>query len=176
MISLYSLIVKQSSFKSPSVIIPPIWQTILLSDGSLTRHLEILLGTPVELQIQTIANIQLRDYSERFICSKICYPQISRLVWLRAHNKGNIVYANSIWNTKILSEFITNERLPIGRLFIDLELDICKQIYQIEYVHSYELERKFQYVGPFWSRQYFLMHHGEILASIQEFFSPILGW
>ena len=174
MISLYSFQLAQS-FKRVSLKgLAPIWQTILLSDGSLTRHLEILSGGLIQLKIELVMIIQSYNSFDKLLCSKILYPQLSRKIWLTTKEGSRIVYANSIWDADELSKLINNEKLPLGISFIESELDIFKQIYKIDYIYSIDLENSFKQIGPFWSRYYFLLHHGKIIASILEIFSPCL--
>nr|YP_010336842.1 hypothetical protein MW559_pgp044 [Stylonema alsidii]UNJ15248.1 hypothetical protein [Stylonema alsidii] len=174
MIPFYSLhVVKQySPFLGCQIDLP--FRILLLSDGSLTRHLQIFLGSSIQIQILRTGIAQLTDYHGNFIYSQIHYPQISRQTCLVTEKNVKVVYANSIWNKDILQKYCTNPNIPIGNWLIESELDIFRYLYKIEYIYSSHLEEYFDCEGPFWSRYYFLIHNGNILASIQEVFSSRL--
>lgn len=158
-------------YNIPYSVIPKEWQLILFSDGSLTRHLEILLKNSIKLQIYKITTAKLVNYHEQFVCSNISYPQKNRQTWLITQNNKKILYATSIWNHSSLStSFSIN--IPIGKFLIETELDIFREIYKIDLLYSHDLEKEFNSKGPFWSRNYFLKHNQQILANIQEVFSP----
>nr|YP_010336448.1 hypothetical protein MW428_pgp044 [Goniotrichopsis reniformis]UNJ14854.1 hypothetical protein [Goniotrichopsis reniformis] len=171
MIPLYSFQI--SELYAPSLLdqIPLLFRILIFSDGSLTRHLQIILGDYINIELENTALAQLNDYHGNLLYTKIDYPQISRQIWLVTEKNGKVVYANSIWNENILRKYFKDPNIPIGNWLIESELDIFRKIYKVEYVHYYDLEKHFGYKGPFWSRYYFLIHKGDILASINEIFS-----
>nr|YP_009296842.1 hypothetical protein Bangp_103 [Bangiopsis subsimplex]AOM66185.1 hypothetical protein Bangp_103 [Bangiopsis subsimplex]ARO90455.1 conserved hypothetical plastid protein [Bangiopsis subsimplex] len=153
-------------------ILPIEWQIILFSDGSLTRHLEILLGEFIYVKIQAKNLWRLNPLLEKFIYSQIPYPRIKREIWLTTEKNVKVIYAISLWNNKALYKHFKNRNIPLGKILIESELDIHKQTYKIELIISSNLEKQFKRQGPFWSRSYFLIHSKNILAFVQEIFSP----
>lgn len=63
---------------------------------------------------------------------------------------------------------------PIGQFLIESQADIYKDIHEIYFGYSKNLENQFNSKGPIWGRKYTLYYHQEYLATIQEFFSPYL--
>nr|YP_010336644.1 hypothetical protein MW557_pgp044 [Rhodospora sordida]UNJ15050.1 hypothetical protein [Rhodospora sordida] len=174
MISFYSSQIPKlpDIFTFSQIFLP--FRILLLSDGSLTRHLHIFLGYSMKVQILETAIIPLKDYHYDSIYSKIPYPQISRQIWLIMNKNTKILYANSIWNEMVFLKYFKNPEIPLGNWLIQSELDIFRLIYKVEYIYCYTLEKQFGCRGPFWTRYYFLIHNGNILASIQEVFSSTL--
>lgn len=174
MVSIYSFRMQklQAAYNFNKITIP--FRLLLFSDGSLTRHLQILSGYSIRIMIIKTSIAQLKDRHGNYIYFTVPYPQISRQIWLVNEKNVKVVYANSIWNQEAFNKYLTVPKIPIGKWIIDSEIDVFRYIYKIEYIYSINLENHFKCKGPFWTRYYFLIHDGEILASIQEVFSSNL--
>nr|YP_010335859.1 hypothetical protein MW631_pgp043 [Chroothece richteriana]UNJ14265.1 hypothetical protein [Chroothece richteriana] len=165
------------SFSSQAYIhdMPSCFKLLILSDGSLTRHLQLILNSTIQVEIDMFDKHSLLNYHYCGIHSVIPGPRISRRIWLITEQKEKVVYAHSIWPRNMFLRDFSNPDQSIGNWLIESEIDVFKYIYKIEYVYSYHLEQNFNSPGPFWSRYYFLVRNGCILTSVQEVFSPLLS-
>nr|YP_010338587.1 hypothetical protein MW432_pgp044 [Rhodaphanes brevistipitata]UNJ18537.1 hypothetical protein [Rhodaphanes brevistipitata] len=171
MVSLFSSKILDSIYQIPNEAVSEKLQVLLFSDGSLTRHSEIILGTEIEIELHNNTKSMYKQ-DEKILRGQIPNPRINRQIWLKTVQGVKIAYATSIWKKEIFYEVFLKKNIALGNYLIELEYDIYKEIYNIEYIYCYHLEKEFQREGPFWSRHYFLRHNGEILASIREVLSP----
>ncbi|KAH7621714.1 hypothetical protein Ndes2526B_g02528 [Nannochloris sp. 'desiccata'] len=180
----------------PSTLSPP-WKVILLSDGSVTRHLQLMTGLPVSVECLEMRRLGNHEtlLSE---CSGNGYnsdgngiyfnnnlppaisllegPLLQRQVLLHLPEPLNraFVYAASWWNADTVEEYLKDKDQPIWVSLSRERTEMYREIIDLEYGHSVELEEKFGAKGPFWGRSYLFWHKGRPLTLIYEVFSSEL--
>ena len=158
----------------PTARLSPTWQLLLLSDGSTTRHLQILTGEAVEVDLMDMSAVGSdRDQAPEFI-NQIPGPRLRRQVWLRTVSGQRLAYATSWWEASHVDEYLKNRDLPIWASLADLRTELYREIRQVVYGHSPALEAAFESPGPFWGRYYIFWHNNQPLTLIYEAFSPLL--
>nr|QVQ56696.1 hypothetical protein [Erythrocystis saccata] len=97
-----------------------------------------------------------------------------RYVWLSNSLYTNMTFARSIWcviNYRNFNINIKNSN-PIGLSFTQNKIDINRNIYEIYYCYSKELQEKFGLNKNIWGRKYIICNLNNYSTVIQEFFSP----
>lgn len=144
--------------------IPTKWQLILFNEGSLTEILNYLNGQQVILKMYQKKNYTYKN--NRYI----------RSIWIENSLYTKMIFARSLWQFKYINynkqENKLNCNIPVGKSIINNEIDVYKQIHQIYYGYSIELENKFNYNRGIWGRKYTLHYNNILFITIQEFFSP----
>nr|UNJ16360.1 hypothetical protein [Boldiaceae sp.] len=147
----------------------PLILILLLSDGSLTRNLQIITNSNILI---SAPSFPLYDNFGMFYFMKdLSLFNIRREICLIDDNKDNLVYAISWWKIPY-NNIISSLTIPIGNYFIYNEIDTYKDIYLIEIFKSDFFEKIFSYKGPFFCRYYFLWKDKTIEACFFEVFSP----
>ncbi|EIE21054.1 DUF564-domain-containing protein, partial [Coccomyxa subellipsoidea C-169] len=149
----------------------PTWRVALLSDGSVTRHLQIMTGETVDTDCLDQANIgwDLGGLPENVAVIK--GPRTQREVCV----KGTaLVCATSWWNTAEISAYLGQTQKPIWVNLSQNRTELYREITNVYCGHSKDLERRFGHKGPFWGREYIFWHKGQPLTLIHEIFSPAL--
>lgn len=151
---------------------------MLLSDGSVTRHLQLL----TDLQVQ-VDCLEMRCVGGSLDglpdgVKKIPGPRTQRQVLLRLPEEGNsnraMVYASSWWDAAHVSEYLKDTSRPIWESLSQGRTELYRDIQQVYCGHSAYLEEQFQARGPFWGRHYVFWHNGKPLTLIYEVFSTAL--
>lgn len=147
-----------------SHLIPIYWQVILFNEGSLTEILNCLNGKQVIFKMYQKNNSASRN--NRYL----------RCIWIESCLYTKMMFAQSLWQFKYVNDNKQENKLkyniPIGKLIIHTETDIYKQIHEIYYGYSIELENKLNYHEAIWGRKYTLYYNNKLFITIQEFFSP----
>lgn len=97
-----------------------------------------------------------------------------RYVWLDNSLYTSITFARSIWyiiNHRTLNINVTNN-YPVGLSFTKNKIDIHRNIYEIYYCYSQELQQIFKFHKGIWGRKYIIYNFKNYSTVIQEFFSP----
>nr|YP_010337360.1 hypothetical protein MW436_pgp114 [Pulvinaster venetus]UNJ16945.1 hypothetical protein [Pulvinaster venetus] len=146
-----------------------LWSIFILSDGSLTRQLNIITKSRIKLSYPKISNLEILDfvnwnYAEKF--------KISREIYLVNQKQDKLVYSISLWSNE--DKDLISINIPIGHYLIQQKVDFYKDIQTIELVHSNYFEQIFARQGPFWLRSYLLYEKYEIKAIFYEILSPII--
>lgn len=158
----------------------PAWKMMLLSDGSVTRHVELLTGGDVKvecLEMKTmLENGDEEEEEEAFFlvpeASAIPGPVIQRQVFLYSESVAEpCVYAVSWWNKSKAEAFLTDVKSPIWVNLSDNKTELFREVKTLYEGHSEELERHMGVEGPFWARHYCFWHGDELLTVIFEAFS-----
>nr|YP_009398849.1 hypothetical protein [Cliftonaea pectinata]ARW68077.1 hypothetical protein [Cliftonaea pectinata] len=142
-------------------LIPIQWQIVLINEGSFTQIKSYFTN-----KISHIKFINKKlNLSKRYI----------RCIWLLDTIYTKTIFARSIW---LIMHHITlkvnREIQPIGISFINKEIDIYKNIHEIYYVYSKNLENNHKLNTIFWGRKYTLNYRKKSYTIIQEFFSSNL--
>lgn len=157
----------------------PMWQMLLLGDGSPTRCLQLLTGEPTEVDVLDMSLID-QDLIDRELDSApksihvVPNPWIRRQVWLRTASGQRLAYATSWWEASHVDEYLQNRSLPIWASLSRLRTELYRDVQGVEFGHSTPLELAFGQRGPFWGRYYLFWHHGRPITLIYEVFSPYL--
>lgn len=162
-------------FGISSTLLAPPWQILILGDGSPTRHLSLLTGEAIEVDVIDMSLIGVEmDHAPELI-EVVPGPRLRRQVWLRTASGQRLAYATSWWEASHVDEYLQNRSLPIWASLARLRTEIYRDIRQVYLGHSPALEQAFGQSGPFWGRHYLFWHDGQPLTLIYEVFSPHLA-
>ncbi|MCP9916292.1 chorismate lyase [Cyanobium sp. ATX 6F1] len=157
------------------------WKLLLLGDGSPTRHLQLLTGAPVEVELIAMApdpatnsDAETASSSERPAeVAELEPPLIRRQVWLNC-GESTLAWAESWWNQAAAERHLQDRQLPIWRSLTADRAELFREVDGLARVNAPWLERRFGQPGPFWSRHYRFFRGGVELTVIREVFSPAL--
>ena len=147
----------------------------LWGDGSPTRHLQLLTGEPVEVDVIDMSLIGQDADGAPDLIQEVPGPRLRRQVWLRTQSGERLAYATSWWEASHVDDYLQNRSLPIWSSLGHLRTELYRDIRQVHYGHSPTLERAFNYPDLFWGRYYLFWHHSRPLTLIYEVFSPHLA-
>ena len=149
------------------------WRLLLLGDGSPTRHLELLTGAPVEVELIAMAPDGALDPRVPGEVAALEPPLLRRQVWLRCNGLA-LAWAESWWNRNEADRSLRDRRLPIWRSLSADRAELFREVDGLAQVSADWLEEGFGEAGPFWSRHYRFFRGGRPLTVIREVFSPAL--
>lgn len=152
----------------------PPWQILLLGDGSPTRHLQLLTGSPTEVDVIDMSPIGNDADNAPALIQAVPGPRVRRQVWLRNASGQRLAYATSWWEASHVDEYLQNRSIPIWASLARLRTELYRDVQGIYYGNSAALEAGFGFPGPFWGRHYLFWHHGKPFTLIYEVFSPYL--
>lgn len=158
----------------PHAQLAPTWQILLLGDGSPTRHLRLLTGEAIEVDVIDMSAIGNDDDGAPSDVERVPGPRLRRQVWLRTASGQRLAYAASWWDANHVDEYLQNKSLPIWESLSRLHTELYRDIQGLYYGHSHALELAFQEKGAFWGRHYLFWHDRKPLTLIYEVFSPYL--
>jgi chorismate lyase len=158
----------------PRNLLAPTWQVLLLGDGSTTRHLQLLTGEQISVDVIDMSPVGMgMDHAPELIQS-VPGPRLRRQVWLKDASGNRLAYAVSWWEASHVDEYLCNRKLPIWASLADLRMELYRDIRDVSLGDSKFLAAAFGYDGPFWGRYYLFWHDGKPLTLIYEVFSPYL--
>ncbi|MFO7629316.1 MAG: chorismate lyase [Prochlorococcaceae cyanobacterium] len=149
------------------------WRLLLLGDGSPTRHLELLTGLPLEVELIAMAADPAGDAAAPPEIAELPGPLLRRQVWLRC-GEQSLAWAESWWNQEAASVNLANRDQPIWRSLTSNRAELFREVDGLAQVRAGWLEQRFAERGPFWSRHYRFFRGGQPLTVIREVFSPAL--
>jgi chorismate lyase len=155
----------------------PAWKMMLLSDGSVTRHVELLTGGDVKVECLEMKTCNENENENENLLvppevSAIPGPVIQRQVLLYSESVAEpCVYAVSWWNEAKAEAFLTDVKSPIWVNLSDNKTELFREVKTLYEGHSPQLERRMGVEGPFWARHYCFWHGDELLTVIFEAFS-----
>lgn len=158
----------------PHTQLSPLWQMLLLGDGSPTRQVQMLTGEPTEVDVIDMSAIALDLDGAPDVIQAIPGPRLRRQVWVRTASGQRLLYATSWWEASHVDEYLKNRSLPIWASLTQLRTELYRDVQGIHYGNNEALEAGFQQKGPFWGRHYLFWHNGQPLTLIYEVFSPYL--
>lgn len=149
------------------------WKLMLLGDGSPTRHLQLLTGQPVEVELIAMADDPGVDPLIPDEVAELCPPLLRRQVWL---NSGGVSlgWAESWWNRQEADDHLRDRNQPIWRSLTAGRAELFREVDGLALVQAGWLEDRFSIPGPYWSRHYRFFRQGRELTVIREVFSPVL--
>lgn len=147
---------------------------LLLGDGSPTRHLQLLTGEPIEVDVIDMSAIGMDLDAAPALIGKVPGPRTRRQVWLRTASGQRLAYATSWWESSHIDEYLQNRTLPIWASLARLRTELYRDVQGLYYGDSPDLALAFGEPGAFWGRHYLFWHQGQPLTLIYEVFSPYL--
>lgn len=152
----------------------PAWRVLLLSDGSVTRHLQLLTDIQVSVDCLEMRNIGDSVAGLPAGASLIPGPRLQRQVYLRSAAGQPLVYAASWWPAGEVGKYLREVGDPIWANLSRERTELFRDVQHLYRGGSAPLERAFGVAGPFWARHYVFYHSGRPLTLIYEVFSPAL--
>ena len=149
------------------------WRLMLLGDGSPTRHLELLSGIPVEIELIGMASDPDPGRHAPVEIHELQGPLLRRQVWLRC-GEQTLAWAESWWNEEVARTNLKEREQPIWRSLTSHRAELFREVDGLAQVEAPWLDQRFGSRGPFWSRHYRFFRGGLPLTVIREVFSPAL--
>lgn len=158
----------------PFTVLRPTWQLLVLGDGSTTRHLQLLTGEPIVVDVIDMSWIGDDADQAPELLQAIQSPRLRRQVWLRTQSGQRLAYATSWWEADHVDEYLHNRSLPIWSSLAHLRMELYRDVRQIFVGTSKSLTAEFDQQGDIWGRNYLFWHDGKPITLIYEVFSPVL--
>jgi chorismate--pyruvate lyase len=149
------------------------WRLLLLGDGSPTRHLELLSGIAVEIELVAMAPDPDPGPWAPVEIHELDGPLLRRQVWLRCGSQ-TLAWAESWWNEQTAQIHLQEREQPIWRSLTSHRAELFREVDGLAQVEGEWLAQRFGHAGPFWSRHYRFFRGGTPLTVIREVFSPAL--
>ena len=158
------------------------WRVLLLSDGSVTRHLSVL-GRRARAEVE-VATARARhdggvvDGAPADV-GMLGDGVVRREVFLRVDGitggkGGPAVYAASWWEEEALRTFVPNEEASMWANLRERHVEVHREIRRVYLGTNAALEEAFGERGPFWARHYIFWHDGAPITVVYEVFNPAL--
>ncbi|MCP9792250.1 chorismate lyase [Vulcanococcus limneticus Candia 3F8] len=149
------------------------WKLLLLGDGSPTRHLQLLTGLPVEVDLIAMEREPAAGPGAPAEVAELERPLLRRQVWLRCGGQ-TLAWAESWWNQAEAEQHLRQRDQPIWRSLTAGRTELYREVDGLAQVQAPWLAERFGAAGPFWSRHYRFFRSGRELTVIREVFSPAL--
>lgn len=152
------------------------WKLLLLGDGSPTRHLQLLTGRPLEVELIAMAAdppLPVGGEPPPAEVAELEPPLLRRQVWLSC-GALTLGWAESWWNRQQAEQHLQDRSQPIWRSLTSGRAELFREVDGLGQVQAPWLEARFGSPGPFWSRHYRFFRQGRELTVIREVFSPLL--
>ncbi len=146
---------------------------MLLGDGSPTRHLTLLTGHEVQIELIGMEAEWLTNKSIPKEVNELFPPLLKRQVWLQCGDQ-TLAWAESWWNKQEAEHHLKNKDQPIWQSLTQGRSELFREVDGLALVKAKWLENRFKKTGPFWSRHYRFFRHQQELTVIREVFNPIL--
>lgn len=160
----------------------PHQRLLLLSDGSLTRELELLSGERVDVELIYTGDAVLSEGEAAYLEERSGTDALEREVWLTAGGK-RLVYAHSLIpgervDRKLLDALGKNPNEPLGRVLVSKKIFFSKEKLEVCALKSERIANGFgvNEETAFIARRYVLFNKERdrwvIKAAVLEVFSP----
>ena len=159
----------------PHEELSPPWQILVLGDISPTRHLQLLTGEPIEVDVINMSYIDMDSDGVPDLIDSVQGPRMRRQVWLRTDSGNRLGYAVSWWETTNVENYLQQKALPIWKNLANIRAELYRETQKVQFGNSSQLEEAFNHEGPFWGRYYYFYHQKKALTLIYEVFSPHLS-
>jgi chorismate-pyruvate lyase len=146
---------------------------MLLGDGSPTRHLRLLTGEPVAIDLIAMEAEQGEHPGAPSEVKELQAPLLRRQVWLTCGDTP-LAWAESWWNQAEAELHLQDRNQPIWQSLTQGRSELFREVDGLALVEADWLEETFGHRGPFWSRHYRFFRSGRALTVIREVFSPQL--
>ncbi len=154
-------------------MLPGPWRIMLLGDGSPTKHLHLLTGQEVTVELIAMEAEPMQVQKAPKEIEELDLPLLRRQVWLKCGEK-TLAWAESWWNLKEAERNLQNKNQPIWRSLTEDRSELFREVDGFALVQAKWLESKFNQKGPFWSRHYRFFRNQKELTVIREVFSSEL--
>ena len=156
------------------VQLSPAWRLMLMGDGSPTRHLQLLTGQMVEVELIGMEPEIHPSHQRPDEVAELNGPLLRRQVWLRC-GEETLMWAESWWNQQDAQDHLRDLRQPIWASLCQDRVELFREVDGLGQVESTTLEQGFSVSsGPLWCRHYRFFKGGQVLTVIREVFSPTL--
>ena len=157
---------------------------LLLSDGSLTTHLETLYNSPLAIEIVESGAVSLDENDAAFLGVNEGDEAVMRGTWLMIEGR-RLVYAKTLLPTDGLesrvAQDVSTSEAPLGRLLARSHPFSRKERSEMAVVSSPSITGALE-IGedtPFWARRYLLIAQSEsggapLRTMVMEIFTPEL--
>ncbi|WP_287129447.1 chorismate lyase [Candidatus Cyanaurora vandensis] len=149
------------------------WQMLLLGDGAVTRHLQLLTGAEVTVDVVAMEATTEDDQAPPEV-SAVPGPRLRRQVWLMAGGE-RLAYAVSWWGIQSVDRYLEDRSLPIWKSLAVKRTEHFRDIRGLVCGEEPALTHAFGVPGQLWGRYYLLWSQGQPLTLIYEVFSPRLN-
>jgi chorismate--pyruvate lyase len=149
------------------------WKLMLLGDGGPTRHLQLLSGHPVSVEVIAMAPHPLSEPGDPEQVRELEPPLLRRQVWLVCAGE-TLAWAESWWNSHQAEIHLRDRRQPIWTSLTAGRAELFREVDGLGQVEAEWLTQRFGLAGPYWSRHYRFFRAGRELTVIREVFSPAL--
>ena len=156
-------------------LLSPVWQMLLLGDGSPTRQLALLTSSPTHVDLLDAISLGDDLCSAPKAVSLVAAPRVRRRVVLENARGERLMHAVSWWNSDAYRRFLSDPGLPIGTSLVAARLEIFRQMVDL---HTGTAPAGLFFdgspSGTVWARSYLMFNRGHAIALVHEVFSPIL--
>lgn len=149
------------------------WKLMLLGDGGPTRHLQLLSGHPVSVEVIAMAPQPLVEPSDPEQVRELEPPLLRRQVWLVCAGE-TLAWAESWWNSHQAEIYLRDRLRPIWASLTAGRAELFREVDGLGQVEAEWLRQRFGLPGPYWSRHYRFFRAGRELTVIREVFSPAI--
>lgn len=153
--------------------LPGPWRLMLLGDGSPTRHLRLLTGHPVAVDLIAMEDEDDEHPGAPEEVDELTGPLLRRQVWLTCGDLP-LAWAESWWNRDEAELHLQDRNQPIWKSLTEGRSELFREVDGLALVEADWLDATFEHRGPFWSRHYRFFRQGKALTVIREVFSPQL--
>ncbi len=147
------------------------WRLLLLGDGSPTRHLRLLTGNEVEIELIGMKKEATPCKDAPPEVKELKPPLLRRQVWLKC-GEYTLAWAESWWNFNEAEKHLINKSQPIWKSLTEDKSELFREVDGLALMSSPWLEERFKKEGPFWSRHYRFFRKKRELTVIREVFNP----
>ena len=151
--------------------LPGPWQIFLLGDGSPTRHLHLLTGKEVSVQLIAMESELTSCSTAPKEIEKLKKPLLRRQVWLEC-GSITLAWAESWWNLVQAERHLQDKNQPIWKSLTKDRSELFRQVDGLNLVEANWLNKRFNNEGPYWSRYYRFFRNQQELTVIREVFNP----
>ena len=130
--------------------LPGPWRLMLLGDGSPTRHLRLLTGQPVAVDLIGMTPEPLDHPDAPPEVKELTPPLLRRQVWLHCDGLP-LAWAESWWNQTEADLHLRDRNQPIWRSLTEGRSELFREVDGLALVNADWLELTFGLRGPFWS-------------------------
>ena len=148
---------------------------MLLGDGSPTRHLRLLTGLPVAVDLIAMEPETAVSSDAPAEVSELQAPLLRRQVWLTCGGTP-LAWAESWWNQAEADLHLQDRNLPIWRSLTQGRSELFREVDGLALVQADWLEETFGHRGPFWSRHYRFFRGGVALTVIRDVSPQLETW
>jgi chorismate lyase len=110
----------------PRHLLTPPWQVLVLGDGSMTRHLQLLTGESIEVDVFDMSLIGLDNDHASDLIQAVPGPRLRRQVWLKTASGQRVAYATSWWEASHVDEYLHNRSIPIWSSLANLRMELYR--------------------------------------------------